>query len=67
MRIVMTASLLALLALAAGPAQAGAGHWYCTADGIRSWTTDSAMMDAKGWKYSGDRNTYRDGGHCAKG
>jgi hypothetical protein len=43
------------------------GHWVCTADGIRSWTTDMAAKDATGWKYDGtDRTSYKDAGKCAK-
>ena len=37
---------------------ASAGHWYCTADGIKSWTTGAAT-DAHGWTYAGDGRCVR--------
>ncbi len=44
------------------------GHWICTGDGIKSWTTNLAAMDAAGWKYEGpDRTSYKDSGKCTKG
>ncbi len=66
MRIVTTAALLAVLALSTTSASAGTGHWYCTGEGIKSWTSSADLLDAKGWAYSGDRTTYKDAGHCAK-
>ena len=66
MRGFIAASIVAAVALfAAVPAGAEGGHWYCTADGIKSWTTGSAA-DAKGWSFVGDRGTYKSDGHCAK-
>ena len=59
-------AVLVLIALSATNATAAGGHWYCTADGIRSWTSSPDAMDAKGWSYSGDRTAYKDSGHCAK-
>ncbi len=68
MRQVVTAAFLAVIAVAGSalPAtSASAGHWYCTADGIKSWTTSTAATDAHGWTYAGtDRTVYKDGGHC---
>jgi hypothetical protein len=67
MRSIITAAFVATLALCASAtsSSAGSGHWYCTGDGIKSWTADTAT-DAKGWSYSGDRASYKDPGHCAK-
>ncbi len=66
MRIVSTAILLAALTLLSTGANAATGHWYCTADGIKSWTSSPDTLDAKGWAYSGDRTAYKDGGSCKK-
>jgi hypothetical protein len=55
-----------VLAFSATPSLAASGHWYCTADGIKSWTSDPNTSDAAGWNYSGDRSSYKDGGHCSK-
>jgi hypothetical protein len=67
MRSVMTFAFVAGVALCASvtSSSAGAGHWYCTSDGIKSWTTESTG-DSKGWSYSGDRSSYKDSGHCSK-
>ena len=67
MRFIKTAALscFALLALS-GASNAAAGHWYCTADGIRAWTSHADLKDAKGWTYAGDASSYADGGKCAK-
>ena len=66
MRIVSTAILLAAMVLLTGSASAATGHWVCTADGIKSWTSDPNTSDAAGWAYGGDRSAYKDGGHCSK-
>jgi len=66
MRIVSTAALLATLVLLSTGANAATGHWYCTGDGIKSWTSSVDTLDAKGWSYSGDRTAYKDGGNCKK-
>ena len=66
MRIVSTAALVAVLALLSSGASAATGHWVCTGDGIRSWTSNTDTLDAKGWAYSGDRTKYGDGGSCKK-
>jgi hypothetical protein len=67
MRSIITAAAFATIALCASAttSSAGTGHWYCTSDGIKSWTTDTAT-DAKGWSYSGERSSYKDAGHCSK-
>jgi hypothetical protein len=69
MRNIITAAFLAAIAVAASalPAASATGsHWYCTGDGIKSWTTGAAT-DASGWAYKGtDRTVYKDGGHCEK-
>jgi hypothetical protein len=62
MRHLIVAAFLGVLVIS--PATAATGHWYCTADGIRSWTYDTAAADAHGWAYDGDRATYKDKGHC---
>ncbi len=62
MRQIIAAAFLSVLAFA--PASAAAGHWYCTADGIKSWTADASAADAHGWSYDGDRTAYHDKGHC---
>ena len=67
MRIVTTVAVLTVLALSVGSASAGNGHWICTADGIKTWTSSLDTKDATGWSYSGDRTAYKDAGHCAKG
>ena len=61
MRPLIAAAFLSILAFS--PANAADGHWYCTSDGIKSWTTSPAT-DAHGWKYDGDRAAYHDKGHC---
>ena len=68
MRFLTTAafSCVALLALSTS-SMAGAGHWYCTSDGIKAWSADPDKKDAAGWTYSGDRTSYSDGGKCTKG
>ena len=67
MRQVIAAALLSVCALwTSTSAAAGSGHWYCTADGIKSWTSDGGATDASGWTYSGDKSVYKDGGHCTK-
>ncbi len=66
MRIVSTAALVAVLALLSSGATAATGHWVCTGDGIKSWTSSLDMLDAKGWAYSGDRTKYKDDGACKK-
>ncbi len=69
MRHFTIAAFLAIIAVtgsALPAASAPAGHWYCTGDGIKSWTSGTAA-DAHGWTYMGtDRTAYKDGGHCAK-
>jgi hypothetical protein len=67
MRIASTALFLTTLVLLGTNASAATGHWYCTGDGIKSWTSNTDTMDAHGWSYSGDRTVYKDGGHCQKG
>jgi len=70
MRRLLAATCLAALAAIAITTSANAsnGHWVCTSDGIRSWTTNTAAMDAAGWKYNGaDRTSYKDSGKCTKG
>jgi len=67
MRLVTTAIVFAVLALSVGSASAGTGHWVCTADGIKSWTSSLDTKDASGWSYSGDRTAYKDAGACKKG
>jgi hypothetical protein len=71
MRTVLAAAFLSVLAASAFTSTSSAapvGHWVCTSDGIKSWTSDTAATDAHGWKYDGaDRTSYKDGGHCAKG
>jgi hypothetical protein len=62
MRHVFAAAFLSVIAFS--PANAATGHWYCTGDGIKSWTSDAAASDAHGWKYDGDRAAYHDKGHC---
>ena len=67
MRHTIAAAFLAAVAITASalPAtSATAGHWYCTGDGIKSWTTNAAASDAHGWSYDGDRAVYKDPGHC---
>ena len=61
MRSIITAAAFATLAFCASAttSAAGTGHWYCTSDGIKSWTT-SAATDAHGWKYDGDRTAYHE-------
>ncbi len=67
MRQIFAGAFLTALALLASPAAAtGSGHWYCTADGIKSWTMDPNTSDASGWNYSGNRSAYKDGGKCDK-
>lgn len=66
MRTIIAASAFAALLLGATAANATSGHYVCTADGIKSWTTDSTATDAKGWTYSGDRSSYKDKGTCTK-
>ncbi|HUO89687.1 MAG TPA: hypothetical protein VMU08_10965 [Rhizomicrobium sp.] len=68
MRHVLVAALLVTVALSvsATAASAATGHWVCTADGIKSWTSDGGATDASGWTYSGDKSVYKDGGHCTK-
>ena len=66
MRQVIAAALLAAVASLTSPSYAASGHWYCTADGIKSWTMNPNMSDASGWTYSGDRSSYSDSGHCTK-
>ena len=71
MRRVLTAACLVSLAAFAfttSSTAASNGHWICTSDGIKSWTTNVATMDAAGWKYNGaDRTSYKDSGKCTKG
>lgn len=65
MRRVLTAACLVSLAAFTTSAYASNGHWVCTSDGIRSWTTNVAATDAAGWKYDGaDRTSYKDSGKC---
>jgi hypothetical protein len=59
-----TMALSALVPTAAS--SAASGHYYCTSDGIKSWTTDADKKDGRGWTYSGDRATYGDSGKCTK-
>jgi hypothetical protein len=68
MRHVLAAALLVTVAfsISTTAASAASGHWYCTSDGIKSWTSDTGASDASGWTYSGDKSVYKDGGHCAK-
>ena len=67
MRHVIAAAFLSVCALwTSTSAAAGSGHWYCTADGIKSWTLDPNTSDAAGWTYGGNRSSYKDGGHCSK-
>jgi hypothetical protein len=67
MRHVSVAAFLVSVLLASSTASAATtGHWYCTSDGIKSWTTDTATTDAHGWTYSGDKSVYKDGGKCEK-
>ncbi len=70
MRKVLAAVFLAALAASAFTATSFAatnGHWVCTSDGIKSWTTDTAATDAHGWSYQGtDRTSYKDSGKCSK-
>jgi hypothetical protein len=62
-----TAVLLSTLAIVASTAAlSGTGHYYCTGDGIKTWTSDESKKDATGWAYSGDRASYKDGGKCTK-
>ncbi|HTP75717.1 MAG TPA: hypothetical protein VMJ73_01955 [Rhizomicrobium sp.] len=63
---VITLSVISGLVLAPTAALSGAGHYYCTGDGIKSWSTDDSKKDAPGWTYSGDRTSYKDGGKCTK-
>ncbi len=58
-------SCVTLLALS-GAGNAATGHWYCSADGIKAWTTKADLQDAKGWTYGGDASSYADAGKCAK-
>lgn len=62
----MFLSTIVISALVPTTASSGTGHYYCNADGIKSWTTDAGKKDAAGWTYSGDRASYKDGGHCSK-
>ena len=69
MRRLLTAACLVSVAAftITTSASASNGHWVCTSDGIKSWTTNTATMDAAGWKYDGaDRTSYKDGGKCTK-
>jgi len=68
MRLLKTAafSCVALFAFSTS-SMAGTGHWYCTSDGIKAWSTDASKKDAAGWTYSGDTSSYADGGKCKKG
>jgi hypothetical protein len=61
MRHVFAAAFLSVIAFS--PANAATGHWYCTGDGIKSWTAGAAT-DAHGWSYDGDRTSWHDKGHC---
>jgi len=64
-RVIAAACLVSLAAFITSANAASAGHWVCTTDGIKSWTTDMAAKDAAGWKYDGaDRTSYKDGGKC---
>ncbi len=70
MRRFLTAACLVSVAAIAFTTSANAsnGHWICTGEGIKSWTTNVGATDAAGWKYDGaDRTSYKDGGKCAKG
>ncbi|MBL6852485.1 MAG: hypothetical protein ISS15_13670 [Alphaproteobacteria bacterium] len=70
MRGLLTAACLAALAAISFTTSASAsnGHWVCTGDGIKSWTSDMGAKDASGWKYEGaDRTSYKDAGKCSKG
>ena len=67
MRHTIAAAFLAAIAVtgSALPATSAAtGHWYCTGDGIKSWTANADAKDAHGWSYDGDRAVYKDQGHC---
>jgi hypothetical protein len=67
MRQVFAAAFLTAVALWASPSAAtGSGHWFCTGDGIKSWTDNPNMSDASGWNYSGNRSAYKDDGKCEK-
>jgi len=68
-RLLAAACLVSLAAISlTTSANASNGHWICTSDGIKSWTTNVATMDAAGWKYDGaDRTSYKDSGKCTKG
>ena len=66
MRTALAAAAFAALVLGTTAANAAAGHYVCSADGIKSWTTDASATDAKGWTYSGDRTSYKDKGTCKK-
>lgn len=64
-RVLAAACLVSLAAFTTSSIAASNGHWVCTSDGIKSWTTNTAAMDAAGWKYDGaDRTSYKDSGKC---
>ena len=67
MRKLLAAAFLSAIAMTGSTSAASTAHWYCTGDGIKSWTSDTGAKDAQGWTYSGDRTSYKAAGHCAKG
>ena len=67
MRTILTMTGFVSLMLLATSANAADGHWVCTGDGIKKWTTTVSDMDAHGWKYDGtDRTSYKDTGKCTR-
>lgn len=64
--LIIAVGAIALFTSITGSASAGTGHWYCTTDGIKSWTMDAGAKDAHGWSFVGDSATYKTDGHCAK-
>jgi hypothetical protein len=66
MRHVIVAAFLVSVALISSTASAATGHWVCTSDGIKTWTSDTGTNDANGWTYNGDKSVYKDSGKCTK-